>query len=75
MASNRHSSAMIALLFCVLLALAELHECRRASALEPQKGVILVHNGVNESVWNSNQRVMTLHIIVSHLYEHQSMIQ
>ena len=38
----------IAILFCLLLALAELYACRRA----PEKGV-MVQNGVNGTAWNS----------------------
>jgi hypothetical protein len=47
MASNCRSSAAIALLFCVLLALAELHECRRAFAHALGKGGLMQNYGVN----------------------------
>ena len=51
MASNRHGSARVALLFCLLLAIGELlHACR--PPLLPEFKVVDVQNGVNGE-WES----------------------
>ena len=46
MASNRHSSARVALVFCLLLAIGELHACRPAFAPQPPEKAVVVQKGV-----------------------------